>query len=278
MILGEGIGSGWTIRKSCSKISLDAKNNNFYQWLVGFVDGKGKFIIKKNKKNYELIFKISEYKSNIKILYFIKRNIGYGSIKENNNLIISFNISNLNILKNLIIPIFDKYSLLTYKYFEYIKFKKVLEILTNSTLSQDLKNYLILNIINNNISPILESKNLNKYWLIGFIEAKGNFIINEDYKISFSIIWKEEDKILYKIKKLLHIPSNIEKIDKDKRRIITSNSRVIGVIIKLLKNKLKGIKSLEYKLWSKAKFYKDKKEYKKYNKILLISKNIIKYK
>jgi hypothetical protein len=62
-------------------------------------------------------------------------------------------------LKKYIIPIFDKYPLLTRKYFNYNKFIKAYSILENINLSYEEKNKLIENLIKlkpdeNYISPI----------------------------------------------------------------------------------------------------------------------------
>jgi hypothetical protein len=51
-------------------------------------------------------------------------------------------------LETVIIPIFDKYPLLTTKYFDYLKFKKALIILNNSNLSKEDKNIELLQIKN----------------------------------------------------------------------------------------------------------------------------------
>jgi hypothetical protein len=51
-------------------------------------------------------------------------------------------------LETVIIPIFDKYPLLTTKYFDYLKLKKALIILNNSNLSIQDKNIKLLQIKN----------------------------------------------------------------------------------------------------------------------------------
>jgi hypothetical protein len=72
-------------------------------------------------------------------------------------------------LKKHIIPIFDKYPLLTSKFFNYKKFKDAFNILENTNLSYKEKNELIEKLIIlkpdiNYITPIL-SKSINKDYI-----------------------------------------------------------------------------------------------------------------
>jgi hypothetical protein len=59
-------------------------------------------------------------------------------------------IRDRKILETVIIPIFDKYPLLTTKYFDYVKLKKALVILNNTSLSKEDKNIKLLAIKNSN--------------------------------------------------------------------------------------------------------------------------------
>jgi hypothetical protein len=77
----------------------------------------------------------------------------------------SFNIYDRKILKNSFLPLFDQYPLLTSRYFDYLKFKKALNILENSNLTQNKKNQQIEVLINEKLpenykSPAL--KNLHE--------------------------------------------------------------------------------------------------------------------
>jgi hypothetical protein len=80
-----------------------------------------------------------------------------GSItKDGTN--VQYFISDKKKLETVLIPIFDKYPLLTIKYFDYIKLKKALSILNNTTMTKEEKNIKLLAIKNsrpnnNYISP-----------------------------------------------------------------------------------------------------------------------------
>jgi hypothetical protein len=62
-------------------------------------------------------------------------------------------------LKNYIIPIFDKYPLLTAKYYNYLVFKKAFSILEDNSLSYKEKTELIEKLKNN-----INYENPNPIW------------------------------------------------------------------------------------------------------------------
>jgi hypothetical protein len=62
-------------------------------------------------------------------LNFIKKQLGVGSIYiDKKRSMAYFKIRNLKNIESVIFPIFDKYSLLTSKQFNYLKFKQAFEI------------------------------------------------------------------------------------------------------------------------------------------------------
>lgn len=71
-----------------------------------------------HEKDRDLIIQIQEY----------FRGIGYIS-NPNKNLTVEFRVSTIKDLTSVIIPHFDKYPLLTKKYFDYMFFKKVVKLM-----------------------------------------------------------------------------------------------------------------------------------------------------
>jgi hypothetical protein len=111
-------------------------------------DGDGSFIIYKTRNTYGLTFKISQSKYNKRILYFIKKKLGVGNVSEElNSNMAQYSIYSREKLKKYILPIFDKYPLLTRKYFSYKKFVEAFNILENTLISYEEKNKLIENLI-----------------------------------------------------------------------------------------------------------------------------------
>lgn len=190
-------------------------------------------------------------------------------------------------LSKKIFPIFDKYPLLTTKYFHYIKFKKAHNILSNNLLTKIEKDKLIFELINtiaplNNISyawSIINnkvsdfetaSKVMSKLWLIGFTEAEGSFYLvnkSENRLVhAFEITQKLDEIVLIAIKYLLHISTNVQYKKAGYYSLVTTNSRAIENIIQYYKNTMKGMKSVEYRIWSRS-YTNDKGNFIALNKI-----------
>lgn len=261
------------IHKSNNLTSISLSNNKllFQQWLIGFTDGSGTFSIIYKKDEWFLSFNLSQHQYNIRLLYFIKNQLGVGSIKkETNTKMVNFKIKDRKILAEIIFPIFDKYPLLTSKYFYYIKFKEAYRILENTSLTKIQKDKLMFSlikkipsedyispawkIVNNSIINTNEAiKVLNKAWLIGFIETEGNFYLvnkSQDRLVhGFEINHNLDLIVLSAIGYILGIRTKSLKIY---HTLVTTNSRSIENIIKYFNNTMKGMKSFEYRVWARS--------------------------
>lgn len=293
-----------------SKYHTKTNNSlNFEEWLVGFVDGDGTFKIYINPQESKInfTFKIGQSLYNIKLLYLIKSKLGVGDInfKEGSSSSAlpaatqrgrgegaagsgakqgsaAYRIRNKEFILKKIIPIFDKYPLLTKKRFDYLKFKECLIISFRDDITQSKKIELIKNIYTKNISnnfisdawSSLNIKNINsvtdirlrtimsKSWLTGFIEAEGSFYyIKKDVNRivhAFGITQKLDPIVLYAIKYLLHINASVQYKNKHNYYIIeTTNSRNIEYIQSYFsyendKSYFLGSKSFEFKVWKRS--------------------------
>jgi hypothetical protein len=100
-----------------------------------------------------------------------------------------------------------------------------------------------------------------KPWVIGFIEAEGSFyLVSKDFNRivhAFGLTQKLDSVVLESIRLILHISSSVKFKEIHNYYILdTTNSRSIENIIDYFNNQMKGIKSLEYKIWARS--------YKKY--------------
>lgn len=257
----------------------------FKQWLVGMVDGDGSFTITCSNGKWSLEFKVAQSTYNLRILYYIKKMLGVGTVqvdKDNNKA--SYGLRNVSDIRRYIIPIFEEYPLLTSKYYSYDLFKQALLILTNKDLSKSEKNTELLSlqnqkvlpmnyisprwiIVNNFVSDKVEAMRvITKAWLIGFTEAEGSFFIRKKDTIrfthAFTITQKLDSIVLIAISYILDIPY---KEYKTYNRSTTTKSSNISNIINYYRNTLVGMKSLEYKIWrrsfSKSHKYSTKERY-----------------
>ena len=272
-------------------LSLNQNKELFCQWLVGFTDGEGTFSIAYLNGNWSLAFKLSQHEYNIRLLYFIKSQIGVGHInKETDTKMVSYILRDRKKLAEIIFPIFDKYPLLTSKHFNYLKFKEAYRILEEANLTKSKKDNLMFdlvkivnsaspasqegyispawNIVNNRVSNTNDAnKVMSKAWLIGFTEAKGRFyLVNKskdrivhgfEFTINLDLI------VLSAIGCILGINNTTKKTY---YTIVTTNSRNINNIIKYYNKTMKGMKSFEFRVWARC-YVKHKGNFTKLNEI-----------
>jgi len=257
---------------------------DFIHWLNGVTDGDGSFSFSVNKKKnsiWNCTFKIAQSTYNLRLLYYIKKNLGYGSIntKSGKNMA-EFRIRDRKTLLNLVVPLFTQYPLYSTKQFYFSRWVKALHILENTKYISSEKNALLTLLKNESppntyISPPWEKSFPSNEWIYGFIEAEGSFfIVNKDKNIprmvhSFGITQKLDKIILDFLQKKFHISSKVLHTKRNIYKLETTNSRSIVKIQKFFYNKLKGIKSLEYKIWARSLHYKQNNE-----KLLIIQNQL----
>lgn len=255
--------------------------NFIYPYLVGLIEGDGWFSITKKGKYIMFEFGIELSIRDVQLIYKIKDLLGVGTVffrnKEKNKELddvsiikksdlkpklknkrenVIFRIRNKSHLKDIIIPIFDKYPFLTNKQYDYIRFKTVL--LSNIIYSKDLLPYTRSEIPLNSVESILNTPYFIP-WLIGFIEAESSFSIYKPVKsfsfiASFEITQTKGKFIIIAIKKLLGLAPNVSVDKTNNYRIKVSSIRGIENIIKFMNRapiKLLGYKKLQYKIWLK---------------------------
>lgn len=243
----------------------------FLKWLVGMTDGEGSFSILRQGDKWNLTFKISQNTYNLRVLYYIKKQLGVGSVSvESKTSMASFRIRDRKTLGSVIIPIFDKYPLLTTKYFNYAKFKEAYSILENPEITKLEKNRLLEDLTSSRpaesyISPAWVEvtlpladaneahKVMSKAWLIGFVEAEGSFyLVSKDANRivhGFGITQKLDEVVLEAIRHILHISTKVVYKNRYNHYMLdTTNSRAISNVSNYFLNTMKGMKSVEYRI------------------------------
>lgn len=184
-----------------------------------------------------------------------------GSITKDGTKVQYF-IRDRKIIETILIPIFDKYPLLTTKNFDYVKLKKALAILNNISMTREEQNSKLLAIKetkpnkdylspawNNANLPLTDVDSINhvmtKSWLVGFIEAEGSFYLTSKTPTrivhGFGLTQKLDKIVLEGIGILLHIKNPVQYKELYNHYILdTTNSRAIENIIAYFKNTMKG--------------------------------------
>ena len=268
-------------------------STDFYKWLVGLTDGDGTFYFAKtNKGVWTFTFKIGQSNYNLRLLYYVKSNLSVGSVSVPNSKdnTAEFRVRDIQHIINHILPIFDKYPLLTSKYFNYNLFKKAILIMNDSSLSKEEKDKLISSLksqslpenyispawlaINNSVSTVEDAKKIiSKPWLIGFTEAEGSFYIVKKGPArlihAFEITQKLDRIVLEAISLILGI-----KVTQKKNyfTVVTTNTDAIKNIADYYFNTMKGMKALEYRIWARS--FNKKKDFESMSQIQNLMRKI----
>ena len=108
-------------------------------WVTGFTDGEGTFYIGINQNStmsigYQVLpeFRIVQHQRDIKLLYELKKFFQAGVVRVNHDDRYELRIRSLKHINQIVIPHFDKYPLKTQKKFDFIKFKKVINLMNQN--------------------------------------------------------------------------------------------------------------------------------------------------
>lgn len=108
---------------------------------------------------------------------------------------------------------------------------------------------------------------MSKYWLIGFTEAEGSFyLVSKDstrIAHAFEITQKLDPIVLKAIALILGVNVSKKKLH---YTVVTTNSRAISNIIDYYNNTMKGMKSVEFRIWARS-YGKHKGNYEKLREI-----------
>ena len=169
-------------------------------WVSGFVDAEGCFSVAIQITKRRLVsvsFEINLHEKDIDILYKIKTFFGVGDVYlRPDKKIARYRVTNVNYIKNHIIPHFLNYPLMTKKWADFLLWSKVVEIilnkdhLTEKGFLKILSYYASINrgvstkisTLYPNILPVNRPtvnlpKNLNPHWVSGFVAGDGGFSI-----------------------------------------------------------------------------------------------------
>jgi len=254
-------------------------NTKDIQWFVGFTDGDGCLSTYEEKKyglrhEYTIGLEIAD----IRLLYKIKSFLGCGTIRKYNNIAI-FRIKKIHHILYILIPIFDKYPLLTEKKRNsYLKFRNTFldKVLNSNRATIEDKTYcenLLINspdILYTSSLKCIASQNMDYFdnWIVGFTEAEGSFyfvsakqpdpIENTNLRAEFRLSQNDNFILLDLIRNRIKLKREVCLISNSKYHyfIVATSKDSIQNVIQFFNNpklvKLKGLKYLKYKLWLKG--------------------------
>jgi hypothetical protein len=260
-----------TTRRLSAVVRNYSNSNNFeaiqrlnagdliFPYIVGLIEGDGWFTLTKNNKYIKYEFGIELDIRDIQLLYKLKSILGVGTIdirNKKNNTTCIFRIRDKSYLKYIILPIFDKYPMLSNKQYDYLNFKDCL--LSDRIYHEELLIYTRPTEPLNSIETILNQSYFQS-WLIGFIEAEGSFNVYKPNKenslvASFDLAQTNESITIEAIRKHLSFTSKVNIDNKNCYKLKVSSVRAIENIIKFMDKapiKLMGHKKIQYILWLK---------------------------
>ncbi len=105
-------------------------------WISGFVDGEGTFYVGINRNKTMTIgcqvlpeFRIVQHEKDIKLLHGIRDYFNCGVVRKNHDTRQELRIRSLSNLNQIVIPHFIKYPLISRKKYDFLKFKRIIEIM-----------------------------------------------------------------------------------------------------------------------------------------------------
>lgn len=252
-----GVRSKYTCSESSQRLNA---GDLTYAFLVGLIEGDGWFSVTKKGKYvlYELGIELEI--RDVQLIHKIKDLLGVGIIsfrkRKGGSKMVCLRIRKKSHLINQILPIFDKYPLLSNKQYDYLRFRHAL--LSGIILYEDLPEYT------RPLSPLNSEKSILSAayfpaWLVGFIEAEACFSIykannSPSLIASFEVSQTNGESLIKAIREYLSLIPSVTVDQTNSYRIKVSSVRSVENVIKFIQKapvKLLGHKKLQYLLWIK---------------------------
>ena len=107
------------------------------QWVVGFVDGEGCFFVGINPHSemtsgIQVLpeFTVVQHERDVQLLYALKQFFGCGVVRRNHGERMAYRVRGLDHLNEKIVSFFEEHPLKSKKRVDFIKFRKILQLMT----------------------------------------------------------------------------------------------------------------------------------------------------
>jgi hypothetical protein len=108
------------------------------QWVVGFVDGEGCFFVgidphPEMSSGFQVLpeFTVVQHERDIQLLHALKQFFGCGVVRRNHAERMAYRVRSLDHLNEKIMPFFEKHSLKSKKKVDFMKFRRILQLMKN---------------------------------------------------------------------------------------------------------------------------------------------------
>lgn len=208
-------------------------DNKFKEWLIGFTEGDGSFLITNGKPRYTIHLN----KMDLPLLYYIQSELRMGNVYISRNSAIYIVKAKGDIFK--LIEIFNGKIYLDKvrkRFEEWVKYYN----LRNKTEIKLIKEKRVINLTDD--------------WLAGFTDAEGCFTITVSGKKVFQryiLAQKSADLELNKIAELLNGNCDNNK-DKNAKRVVVSYSNAENLIEYFHRCELRSVKRISFKKWEEV--------------------------
>ncbi len=267
-----------------STVSVKPSQLNAY-FVTGFCDAESSFQVSvtrnKNSRlgwNVRLFFTIGLHSRDLALLLQIKEFLGCGYIVQNDSQNeVSFRVTSLEDLTNIIIPHFSNYPLLTQKAADFKLFIQVIELMKNkahltteglqeiinikSSMNLGLSDELKFNFIKTVPvqRPTIKTKNIPDFnWISGFVSGEGNFFVDifksssnkigYQVKLRFSVTQHSRDKELLELI-ALNLDAGIVNIHSE-NALVFKITKLVDLTTKIIplfqQNSILGVKQLDF--------------------------------
>ncbi len=105
-------------------------------WVVGFVDGEGCFFVGINAhpemtSGFQVLpeFTVVQHQRDIQLLYALKKFFGCGVVRNNRDDRMAYRVRSLDHLDERIVPFFEQHPLKSKKRIDFLKFRKILQLM-----------------------------------------------------------------------------------------------------------------------------------------------------
>src|SRR5712672_4211561 len=107
------------------------------QWVVGFVDGEGCFYVgisphSEMSCQFQVLpeFTVVQHRRDLQLLHALKKFFGCGVVRTNHGDRMAYRVRGLDHLNERIVPFFEKHPLKSKKRVDFLKFRKILQLMT----------------------------------------------------------------------------------------------------------------------------------------------------